>query len=111
MAFDQAVSAAPLLFNANVFPDLSVSASLSVESIVDPSQSITGRRQSGGKLMSQLTGSAAFVLKPAGSTEATDFVSRRLATKRNNVDFAIADEDLNDLQHTIADDLFQSIFK
>lgn len=111
MALDQAALAAPLVLSANVSPNLSGNTSVSVESIVDPSQSTTGLRQSGGKLMSQLTGSAAFVLKPAGSTEATDFVSRRLATKRNSVDLAIANEDLNDLQHTIADDLFQSIFK
>ena len=111
MAFDQAVSAAPLLFNANVFPDLSVSASVSVEGIVDPSQSTTGLRQSGGKLMNQLSELASTGLKPASMSEANPTMSRRLTTKRNSVDLAIADEDLNDPQHTIADDLFQSIFK
>ena len=111
MAFDQAASAAPLLVNANVFPELSGSASLSVEGIMDPSQSTVGRLQSGDKVMSQLTGSAAVALKQASMTEATPFVSRRLATKRTSVDIAIADEDLNDPQHTIADDLFESILR
>ncbi len=111
MAFDQPASAAPLLVSARVFPDLSGSASLSVEGIVDPSQSTVGLLQSSGKLMSQLTGSAAVVLNQASTTEAIPFVSRRLATKRTSVDSAIADEDLIDPQHTITDDLFESILR
>ena len=111
MAFDLPAPAAPLRFNATVFPDLSGSASLSVEGIMDSSQSTVSRLQSSGKLMSQLTGSAAVVHKQASTTEATSFVSHRLAPKRTSVDIAIADDDLNGPQHTIADDLFESILR
>ena len=111
MAFDQAASGAPLLFNDIVLPDLSGSTSLSVEGIMDPSQSTVGRLQSSAKLMSQMTGSAAVAHKQASTTEATSFGSHQLATKRTSVDIAIDDEDLNGQQHTITDDLFESIFR
>ena len=111
MAFDQAVSAAPLLLNGNVSPSLSGSASLSVEGTVNSSQSTTGLSQNGGKLVSQLTGPAEIVLGTAGTLEANTAMSHRPETKRNSVDLAIADEDLDDPQHSIADNLLQSIFK
>lgn len=111
MALDQTASPAPLLLTTNVSPKLSSNTLVSLKGIANPSQSTTSIMQSSSKILSPFANSSSAGLKPASMSEGNPTMSRRLATKRNSVDLAIADKDLDHQQHSIADDLIQSLFK
>ena len=75
------------------------------------SQSVSATTESVDEFMSQLASQLPVAPMSVSKLQSTSLQSRTRFTEEQNIDLALADEELNDSLHAIAKDLFESTLR